>query len=116
MTDTAAAGFALIQAIVSNQVCTTAWTWSGWAATKSDLNDRVSGMAPGKSLEVAIALLPARPSAVVVNGAKTPTASTCPATNAAAAASVSSGVNVTSCSVRPARFDVGGRRGCARVA
>jgi hypothetical protein len=57
---------------------------------------------PGKSAEVAIALLPARPRAVVVKGAKTPTASTLPATNAAAAASVSSGVNSMSCSVSPA--------------
>ena len=47
-------------------------------------------------------MLPGSSSAVVVNGANTPTASTCPATNAAAAASVSSGVNVTSFSVRPA--------------
>jgi hypothetical protein len=39
---------------------------------------------------------------VVVNGANTPTASTLPATNAAAAASVSSGVNCTSFSVSPA--------------
>src|SRR5690242_3471671 len=99
---TASAGLALIQATVSNQDWTTACTLSGWSATYRDWNDSASGIAPGKSFDVAIARLPARPSAVVVNGANTPTASTCPATNAAAAASVSSGVNVTSFSDRPA--------------
>ena len=49
-------------------------------------------MAPGKSFDVATALLPGRSSAVVVNGAKAPTASTWPALNAAAASSVGSGL------------------------
>ena len=45
---------------------------------------------------------PCRSSAVVVNGANTPTASTLPATNAAAAASVASGLNLTSAGPSPA--------------
>ena len=59
-------------------------------------------MAPGNSAEVATALLPGRCRAVVVNGAKAPTASTWPATNAAAAASVVSGRAGCRPSVRPA--------------
>ena len=88
--------------MVSNQVCTTACTSSGWSATKVESKTRWSGIAPGKSFDVAIALLPGRSSAVVVNGANAPTASTWPALNAAAASAVGSALMVTSSPVRPA--------------
>ena len=57
-------------------------------------------MEPGNSADVAIARLPGRANAVLVKGAKAPTASTWPAANAAAAASVASGTSWMSCWVR----------------
>ena len=57
-------------------------------------------MEPGKSEESKRTFEPSRVSACVVNGAKAPTASSWPAANAAAAASVSSGWMVTSDSLK----------------
>ena len=55
---------------------TNACTSSGWFCDISSDTTRWSGIAPGNSADVAIARLPGRLRAVVVNGAKAPTAST----------------------------------------